>query len=614
MRDAVKLVLAAGLAAGTANAQEPEIRLTEIASGLRNVTDIQNAGDGSGQLFFAQQNGIIRVYESGQLRDTPFLDVQTKTRTSGECGLLGLAFPPGYAAKRYFYVNYTDPNCSTSLVSRYRLSAGANSADPLSEQIVLRQAQPFQNHNGGQLRFGPDGFLWIAFGDGGSGGDPRNNAQSGLVWLGKMLRIDVESSQTPYRIPPDNPFVGDSRFLPEIWATGLRNPWRFSFDRETRDLWIADVGQNRAEEVNYTPAGSRGGENYGWRLMEGLRCFTAACAPDRLVLPVHEYDTRNQNDVSVTGGFVYRGSRYPSLTGTYIYGDYASGRIWGLRSEAGQFRNRLLLESRLSLSTFGEDEEAEVYLADHRGGRIYRIDATQAQPRRPAATAVANAASFENGAVAGSAVTVFGTDLTAGAGITAAAGIPLPLSLAGLAVRVNGRDAPIYAVAGANGAGQVNIQVPWETTGAKASIVLVRDGVSSLPLEVPLLALQPGVFTTDGSTAIIVRTSNNTLATSLNPLRAGELVYLYATGLGPVGNTPATGSGGPSSPLAHAVTSPTVAIDGVSCEVTFAGLAPDLVGLYQVNIRVPAGIGRGGHELVVRSGNMTSKRVLVFSD
>jgi uncharacterized protein (TIGR03437 family) len=606
MRYALALALAAGLGGRPADAQE--IRLVEIASGLRNPTDIQHAGDGSGWLYIAQQNGVIRVVENGRLLAEPLLDIQSKTRAIGECGLLGLAFPPGFAARRYFYVNYTNPACSTSVVARYRLSAAG--AAP-AEEVILTQPQPFTNHNGGQLRFAPDGFLWIAFGDGGSAGDPPNNAQSGQTWLGKILRIDVESGQSPYRVPADNPFAADSRYLPEIWATGLRNPWRFSFDRETGDLWIGDVGQNRAEEVNFTRAGSRGGENYGWRLMEGLRCFTSGCSPDRLVLPVHEYDTRNRGDVSVTGGFVYRGARYPTLAGTYIYGDYGSGRIWGLRPEGGQFRNRLLLEGRPGISTFGEDEAGEVYVADHGGGRVYRIEATAAQPQRPSAAAAVNAASFEPGAVAGSALTVFGAAIAAGPGITAASTIPLPRSLGGLAVKVNGRDAPIYAVADVNGTSQVNIQVPWETTGDKASIVLARDGVSSLPLEVPLLAAQPGVFAAGGNTAILVRPSDQTLVTAARPLAAGEVVYFYATGLGPVGNTPATGSGGPSNPLAHAAAAPTVTIGGIACEVLFAGLAPEFVGLYQINIRIPPGIGRGARDLIVRSGEAAAKPVRV---
>ena len=607
MRCAFALVLLTGLAL----AQEPEIRLVEIVSGLRNVTDIQNAADTSGRLFFVQQNGIIRIFQNGRLLATPLLDIQTKTRSNGECGLLGLAFPPAFSTKRYFYVNYTDPNCRATTVARYHLSADPNTADPRSEQIILTQPQPFANHNGGQLRFTPDGFLWIGFGDGGSGGDPQNNAQNNRSWLGKLLRIDVESSQAPYRVPPSNPFAADSRYLPEIWATGLRNPWRFSFDRETGDLWIADVGQDRAEEINFTPAASRGGENYGWRLMEGLRCFVAGCNTEGLTLPILEYDTRGRGDVSVTGGYVYRGRQFPSLTGTYIYGDFNSGRIWGLRKEAGLFRNRLLLESRLALSTFGEDDAGELYLTDYGTGRVYRIEATQTPPRRPAATAAGNAASFETGAVAGSAVTVFATAITPGPGITAASAIPLPQSLAGLVVTVNGRQAPLYAVANVNGAEQTNIQIPWETTGDRASIVLTRDSLSSTPFDVPLLPAQPAVFTTDGSAAIMVRATDNTLVTAQRPLEAGEFIYFYATGLGPVSNTPATGSGGPSNPLANALTTPTVTIDGLACPLQFAGLAPGFAGLYQINIRVPAGISSGTRDLILRSGAATGVPVRV---
>jgi glucose/arabinose dehydrogenase len=368
-------LLAFALIAGPLFAQETSIRLTLAASGLTQPTDIQHAGDGSNRLFILQQDGRIRIFKNGTLLPNPFLDITSRVLAGGERGLLGLAFAPEYPRKNYFYVNYTQLSGNT-VIARYRTTSDPDIADPNSEAILLTINQPFSNHNGGQLRFGPDGFLYIGMGDGGSGGDPFNNAQNPGSLLGKILRIDVESDLAQIRIPPDNPFVNDASYQPAIWALGVRNPWRFSFDRATGDLWIADVGQDRAEEINFQPALSKGGENYGWNLMEGLRCYRSGCNPEGLTLPVLEYS--HAEGCSVTGGQVYRGSGSPGLRGTYLYGDFCSGRIWGLRREGGEWVNELLLASNLSISTFGEDEAGEIYVADHARGEIYRVEGSKA--------------------------------------------------------------------------------------------------------------------------------------------------------------------------------------------------------------------------------------------
>ena len=248
--------------------------------------------------------------------------------------------------------------------------------DPGSEQIILRVEQPAANHNGGQIQFGPDGYLYIGTGDGGQAGDPWGNAQNPGALLGKMLRIDVMGADA-YEIPSDNPLLDQPGAHPEIWATGTRNPWRFSFDRATGDLYIADVGQNLYEEVNFQPAASRGGENYGWDVMEGNHCFEPAtgCDVEGLVLPVAEYDPGL--GCSITGGYVYRGSRYPDMAGVYFYGDFCSGNIWGLRQdEAGDWETALLLETDLSISTFGEDAEGELYVASYNDGIVYQLVAS----------------------------------------------------------------------------------------------------------------------------------------------------------------------------------------------------------------------------------------------
>ena len=589
-------------------AQEAEVRLVRVAEGLTFPVDIQSAKDGSKRLFIAQQNGVVRVMRDGALVIAPFLDIRSKTRVDSECGLLGLAFPPGYREKRHFYVNYTNPACTSSVIARYRVTgANADVAEAGSEEILLTQAQPFTNHNGGQLQFGPDGFLYIGFGDGGSGGDPRNNAQNTQTWLGKLLRIDTEGGGL-YRVPAANPFAADARYKPEIWAMGVRNPWRFSFDRVTGDMWIGDVGQDRAEEINFQPAGSTGGENYGWRVTEGLACYNPAngCDGTGLTQPVHEY-TRGQGDVSVTGGYVYRGSRWTSLRGTYVYGDYATGRIWGLRREGALFNNRLLARPPgLNVSTFGEGEDGEIYVAHYGGGVVYRMEAVN----RPVFTArsVVNAASFDPGLTPGSAASLFASGMTSGPGVVQSMSLPLQKELGGVRVLVNGAEMPLYAVANVSQQEQVNFQVPFDLARPAARVAVSFNGVSSAEVEVPVLEFQPGVFTGADQQVIAVDALSNTLAPVL---RGGSFVYFYATGLGAVENAPAAGAASPRRPLARVRVMPVVTLGGVVCEVQFAGLAPDFAGIYQVNIRVPGGAAPGLRDLVVTTSGVASRPVPV---
>ncbi len=386
---AILSVLAAGtwnlisLTTAAAPAGElPTLALSSPIGGLTQPVGITHAGDGSGRLFVIEQTGRIRIIKNGMAVATPFLDISNRISTGGERGLLGLAFPPGFATSRRFYVNYT--NLSGNIViARYRVT-GANPdvADPSSEQIILTiNHSTFANHNGGQLAFSPrDGFLYIATGDGGSGGDPDNRAQNGNDLLGKILRIDVETGNpTTFTVPATNPFVGQVGFRPEIWALGLRNPWRFSFDRQTHDLFIADVGQNLFEEVNFQPAASPGGENYGWRLMEGFHCFNPPnCNMTGLTLPVVEYD--HSLGCSVTGGYVSRGATFPRMQGLFFYGDFCSGRIWGLRQEGAVWQATQLLDTSILISTFGEDEQGNLYVADHGSGTIFSLSDTAPPP------------------------------------------------------------------------------------------------------------------------------------------------------------------------------------------------------------------------------------------
>jgi glucose/arabinose dehydrogenase len=331
---------------------------------------VTHAGDHTGRLFVVEQGGRIFVINRGQRLTTPFLDLTGQVSGGNEQGLLGLAFHPDFRSNGFFFVNYTD-NRGDTVVARFSVSSDPNRADGSSEVEVLTFRQPFSNHNGGHLAFGPDGFLYISSGDGGSGGDPQNNAQDLDSLLGKILRIDVDG--LPLAIPPDNPFVGDGSARDEIWSFGLRNPWRFSFDRNSGDLYVGDVGQSRQEEINYQRAGSSGGENYGWRLKEGMGCFNPSSGCDRpgLVDPILTYS--HSQGCSVTGGYVYRGPSAPALKGLYLYGDFCSGTIWAAEPRAdGLWQSTTLLRSGLSITSFGEGENGDVFVVD-RGGRVFRI-------------------------------------------------------------------------------------------------------------------------------------------------------------------------------------------------------------------------------------------------
>jgi glucose/arabinose dehydrogenase len=355
----------------------PRIALMPLVSGVSQPVHVTHAGDGSGRIFVVEQGGRIRIIRNGVLEATPFLNITGRVSCCGERGLLSVAFPPGYAAKGHFYINYTD-KAGNTVVARYRLTTNPDVADPGSEQIVLTVPQPYANHNGGQLAFGPnDGYLYIGMGDGGSGGDPENRAQNPAELLGKLLRINVEAGNpNTYTIPASNPFTQTAGYRPEIWALGLRNPWRFAFDRLTHDLYIADVGQDAYEEVDFQPAASTGGENYGWRIMEGLHCYNAAtCNTGGLTLPVAEYEHGTNDSVgcSITGGMVYRESRFPHMQGVYFYGDYCHGKIWGLRRAGAVWETALLQTIGFNITTFGEDEAGDLYVADYGGGVIYRI-------------------------------------------------------------------------------------------------------------------------------------------------------------------------------------------------------------------------------------------------
>lgn len=362
--------------ANTPPAQTPEVRLEPVVSGLEQPTSVVSPDDGSGRLFVTQKTGLARVIENGELLETPFLDLTGVVSLESEQGLLGLVFHPEYAENGRLFIHYNENG--DTVISEFAVSSDPNVVDAASERVLLTIDQPYPNHKGGNLAFGPDGLLYIGTGDGGAGGDPEGRGQSLGTLLGKMLRINVDAQTdgAPYAVPQDNPFVGAEGAEPEIWAYGLRNPWKYSFDRQTGDLWIADVGQGSYEEVNVQPADSAGGENYGWDVTEGSSCYSddgsvSECGREEFTLPVTEYG-RDEGS-SVTGGYVYRGETIPALDGQYVFGDFGSGLVWtAARAGDGSYTRETLLDAKFPVVAFGEDEAGELYVADFNGA-LYRF-------------------------------------------------------------------------------------------------------------------------------------------------------------------------------------------------------------------------------------------------
>ena len=382
------LVLAVALAGGVLTGGAPAAREAHAQPGAPRVAlqrvlpdealarplHLAAVPDGSGDLVVVEQRGVIRRFAPGAARATAFLDLRERVSTAGnEEGLLSIAFHPDFARNRAFFVYYSAAGPRRSVLARFRAPAPGRTGDPASQQVLLEVAQPYSNHNGGQLAFGPDGMLYVGLGDGGAGGDPHGNGQDRRTLLGSLLRIDVNRAEggRAYAIPPDNPFAqARDGSRPELWAYGLRNPWRFSFDHATGALWLADVGQDEVEEVDRIV---RGG-NYGWNVMEGTRCYRPSTGCDRrgLELPVSEYT--HAEGRSITGGFVYRGRALPGLQGRYLFADYVAGTIWSIPADTRTLTApQPLLASGLLISSFGEDAAGELYVLDHGGSRIFRL-------------------------------------------------------------------------------------------------------------------------------------------------------------------------------------------------------------------------------------------------
>lgn len=355
------------------------LELIPYSAGFIKPVDISNSGvKGDSRLFITEKDGLIKIIQSdGSKLQTPFLDIDSRVNSAAnERGLLGLCFDPNYSSNGYFYVHYTNNN-GHSTISRFSVSqTDPNVANLNSEKILLVVNQPFNNHNAGDLDFGPDGYLYIGMGDGGSGGDPGNRSQNPKTLLGKMLRIDVRTETAPYLIPSDNPYVNNTDTLPEIWAIGLRNPWRFSFDTFSNEIWIADVGQDKWEEVNVAPV-SAAGLNYGWKCYEGFDVFNLnLCnANNQFHFPISSYPNSFDIGCSVTGGYVYRGTQNANLYGKYIFTDFCTGIMWGLyRNEMGQWQKDVLGDfDNMEFATFGVDIDGELYVAGLANGTVFKI-------------------------------------------------------------------------------------------------------------------------------------------------------------------------------------------------------------------------------------------------
>ena len=444
----------------------PEIALQTVATGLARATSVTHAGDS--RIFVTLQTGRIVILEDGRVLPAAFLDVSNRVSCCGEQGLLGLAFHPRYAENGLLFIDYTNPSGDT-IIARYRVSpSNPNVADAASAVTLLTIDQPFANHNGGQLAFGPDGFLYVGMGDGGSANDPMCNAQRDESLLGKILRLDVDANTDTspfYGIPPDNPFAAPGGARDEIWAKGLRNPWRFSFDRATGDLYIGDVGQGAREEVDFEAAGSAGGRNYGWKPMEGTGCAgggtsgcpsgTLTCNSPGFTPPILEY-THSGGDCSITGGYVYRGRTSPALVGTYLYADYCTGKIWGARrDDSGAWSTRLLSTRAAGLTTFGEDAPGEIYVATE-GGILARV--VDANPTAPTVLSIDTTSGSTRG---GTAVAITGTGF-----------------LTGVTVSFGGVEAPSVAILDSSGT-RLRVETPAHAEGPVDIVVTNSDGRSA---------------------------------------------------------------------------------------------------------------------------------------
>ena len=563
------------------------IVLEPFAVKIFQPTSISHAGDGSGRLFVTSQQGQISVIENGETLQEPFLDVTSKVSCCSERGLLNIVFHPDYGVNGFFYIFYTDVN-GHSIISRFSVSAAPNRADPNSETLVISVPQPGRSHNGGGMAFGPDGYLYIGVGDGGA---TDNEAQDKTTLLGAILRLDVDAAQ-PYAIPDSNPFVAFGPERAELWAVGVRNPWRISFDRLTGDLFIGDVGAKGVEEINFLPADSAGGLNYGWSRLEGSQCWRPEdgnnCHQPSDVPPILESNHRGDPcSGSISGGYRYRGSAIPALDAIYLFGDYCTGRLHLAVENGGEWSVLETRETGKAISTFGEDEAGELYIGDHDTGNIVRIAVGTPSP----GFTVVSGASFEPQAVApGEIINVFGTGVGTG---PVTVGEVLDGTLrdrnAGSQVLFGDVPAPIIFTS----EDQIGAIVPFAVAGqenAQVRVELHRRARESIDLNV--VAAAPAIFSLNqsgrGQGAIL----NQDFAINgpARPAARGSTVAIFATGAGqtsPEGNDGRLAFG-TLEELPRPLLPVGIRIGGVDAQVAYAGAAPLLIeGVLQVNAVVP---------------------------
>ncbi len=567
------------------------IQLITVLTGMNNPVYLTNARDGSNRLFILEQPGRIRILPPGATSPLPtaFLDIVSKISSGGERGLLGLAFHPQYTANRRFFVNYTRTGDGATVVSEFKVSASNPNVAETEERVLLTVAQPFANHNGGWIDFGPDGFLYIGMGDGGSANDPGNRAQNVEDLLGKMLRIDVNTTDgSPYTSPPTNPFFGSTPGRDEIYATGLRNPWRCAFDRATGQLYAGDVGQGQIEEISVITLGG----NYGWRVFEGTRCTgidPARCTASNYIMPLVEYN-HSGGRCSVTGGYVYRGNRGSLPVGSYVFGDYCTGEIFLFNNNAMS----LLLDTNLSISSFGEDEAGEIYVVNL-SGSILRIAA-------PAAATTVSAANYRGERLAAeSIVAAFGQNFST---TTQAApnNQPLPTTLAGASVRVTdaagtARSAQLFFVSPA----QINFLIPPGTAPGAATVTFTNTNGALSTGAVNVAGVAPGLFTANASgrglaaaQALRVRGGAQTFEPIARFDQAQNQFVAVPIDLGPETDQVFLVVYGTGFRFRSSLGAVAATIGGTPAQVNFAGAQGTFVGLDQANILIPRSlIGRG---------------------
>jgi uncharacterized protein (TIGR03437 family) len=586
------------------------IQLIQVLSGLSSPVYVTSARDGSNRLFIVEQTGRIKILPPGATTPlaTPFLNLSAKIVTGGERGLLGLAFHPQYTTNRRFFVNYTRQPDGATVVSEFKVSASDPNVAETEEKPIITIGQPFANHNGGWIDFGPDGYLYIGMGDGGSANDPGNRAQNKDELLGKMLRIDVNTDGTaPYVSPPTNPFFGPTPGRDEIYATGLRNPWRCAFDRVTGQLYAGDVGQNVIEEISVITLGG----NFGWRIFEGTRCTNNGpdpCVAGNYSPPLVEYDHMTNRRCSVTGGYVYRGTRNSLPVGSYVFGDYCSGEIFLWNNGAMS----ALLDTNIAISSFGEDEAGEIYVVGL-GGTVHRIAA-------PTAATTVSAASYRGSQLAPeSIVAAFGQNFAASTQ-TAPANQPLPTTLAGASVTVTdstgtSRAAPLFFVSPT----QINLQIPPGTAVGAGTIAFTNTNGAASGGSVNIASVAPGLFTANASgrgiaAAVALRISASG-AQTFEPiwrLDTQNQIVPIPIDLGPATDQVFLVAFGTGFRFRSALAAVSATIGGMAAQAPFAGAQSNFVGLDQANILLPRSlIGRGEMDVVFTVDGQTANTVRV---